>query len=332
VELVATIFSEKMFQKFEKQFGPYLSELNIPEAVFTRRDVEVSDVQYVELLETVARESNPYIGLEMGGTLKAKDLGVMGHAVSATANIGEALKIFSTYIYVFAQSNVIRLDIGGDRAVFTYNVTILQPDLCRQDAEFAIAFTTSFIRDLSEREFRPNLVEFAHTQLESAKPHQDLFGCEVKFDRRANRIHFNTKVFDYPVCSNDPGLLEALQFYLDDRMKVRSEDDDLLSKVRHLVSISLGDDGPNHKKVASNLGMSSRTLQRKLAEQNTAFSDLVDSIRSSVAMEYVRHTDYSLTDVALMLGYAELSSFSRAFKRWNGVNPQQARETVQQIK
>ena len=320
-----------MFQKFEDQFRPFISELNIPETIFTRRDVEISDVKYIELLETVARERNPYIGLEMGEGLATEDLGVMGHAVSATSDIGEALKIFSNYVYVFSQSNVIRLDIGEDKAVFTYRVKILKPDLCRQDAEFALAYTTNFIRSLSRKGFRPDLIEFEHTPLASSTRHRNQFGCEVGFEKRANRIHFNKSVLEYPVCSSEPGLLEALRFYLDDRMKVRSEDDDLLSKVRHLISISLGDDGPDNKKIASTLGMSSRTLQRKLASQNIAFSDLVDSIRSSVAMEYVRHSDYSLTDVALMLGYSELSSFSRAFKRWTGNNPQQIRETTQLV-
>jgi AraC-like DNA-binding protein len=83
---------------------------------------------------------------------------------------------------------------------------------------------------------------------------------------------------------------------------------------------------PDLVKVASQLGMSKRTLQRKLAEKDIVFSDLVESISRTIAMDYVQHTDYSLTDVALMLGYAELSSFSRAFKRWSGVSPQQARE------
>jgi AraC-like DNA-binding protein len=324
-----TIFSEKMFQKFEAQFRPFVARLGIPEAVFTQRNVEVAGTKYIDLLETVARESNPYIGLEMGYRLTARDLGVLGHAMSATANIGEALAIFSSYIYVFAQSNILRLDFGKKNAVCTYSVTVLQPDLCRQDAEFALAYITTQIRSLSQNEFRPRLVEFAHTQIAPAQRHRDLFGCEVLFGRRATRLRFDKKVLDYPVHSTDPGLLKALLFYLDDRMKVRSEDVDVLSKTRHLISTSLSGAGPDHKKVASNLGMSSRTLRRKLGEHNITFGDLVDSIRNSIAMEYVSQSDHSLTEVALMLGYSEMSSFSRAFKRWTGMSPTQARETTQ---
>jgi AraC-like DNA-binding protein len=322
-----TIFSERLFLNFEEQFRPFLDQLDIPETIFTRRDVEISDVKYVDLLETVARNTNPYIGLDMGERLVAQDLGVLGHAMAATATVGEALALFSHYIYVFAQSNTIRLDLGEDKVVCSYSVTILQPDLVRQDAEFALAFMTGLIRKLSRREFHPNLVEFGHSQLAGAARHQNLFGCKVMFERRTNRVHFSKKVLDFPVLSADQGLLEALQFYLDDRLKVRSEEEDLVAKTRHLISVSLSRGVPDLDRVASLLGMSKRTLQRKLGENNIIFSDLVESISKSIAMDYVQHTDYSLTDVALMLGYSELSSFSRAFKRWNGMSPQDARRS-----
>lgn len=322
-----TIFSEKMFQKFENQFRPYIAKLNIPPTIFSCPDVEVSGVKYFELLEAVARNTNPHIGLDMGKGLVPQDLGVLGHAMAAAANIGEALALLSRYVYVFAQSNTIRLDIAEGKVVCTYTVKVLHPGLHRQDAEFALAHFTHLIRYLSKRDFRPDFVEFEHSPLADTKRHWTQFGCDVKFGRRANRLQFDKKVLDFPVVSADSRLLEALKFYLDDRLKVRSEDKDLLAKTRHLITISLSSGAPDIKKMAMLMGMSSRSLQRKLGEKDIVFSDLVDSIRSSIALDYVYHTEYSFTDVALMLGYSELSSFSRAFKRWSGISPQQARET-----
>jgi len=328
---MSTILSEGIFARFEPQFRPFLAELEIPESVFTRRDVEVSLHKYSELLETVARKNNPCIGLDLGQRLETRDLGVIGHAMSASATIGEALTVFSRYIYVLCQSNNIRLDLGEGRAVFTYNVTMLQPDLVRQDAEFVLGLITTMIRRLSGRSFRPRLVEFCHRSLESTKKHQNLFDCDIAFERRQNRIHFSKMVLNYPILSADQGLLEALLFYLDDRLCLRSEEEDLLAKVRHLISISLGDGLPDLSQVASHLGMSGRTLQRKLGEKKIVFSDMVEMVCRSIAVEYVRHTTYSFTDIALMLGYNDLSSFSRAFKRWTGTGPLYAREEQQEV-
>ena len=73
--------------------------------------------------------------------------------------------------------------------------------------------------------------------------------------------------------------------------------------------------------------MSGRTLQRKLADKKLIYSEILEDLCKSIATEYVLHSDYSFTDIALMLGYNDLSSFSRAFKRWTGAGPLQARES-----
>ena len=322
-----TIHSEKFFSRFEEQFRPFVAKLGIPEAVFCRPDVEIPTSKYAELLETIAREANPHIGLEMGERLTLPDMGVVGHAMAATANIGEMLGVMSQYLYIFSHSNTVRLDVGEKYAAVSYDVTILQPDLIRQDAECALCYFTSMIRSSSPRAFSPVLVEFKHSKLEGTTRHRALFGCDVKFEGPSNRLHFDRDVLSYPVLTADAGLLEALKFYLDDRLKVRSEERDLLAKTRHLISASLSQRVPDQSMIASQLGMSARTLQRKLAEFEVVFSDLVDDIRCDIATDYLLHTEYDLTDISLMLGYSELSSFSRAFKRWTGNNPQETRRT-----
>ena len=109
---------------------------------------------------------------------------------------------------------------------------------------------------------------------------------------------------------------------------MRSETEDFISKIRHLISNSLISGMPDQKRIADQLGMSARTLQRRLHDKQVVFADLVDDIRYTVAQDYVTHSEFSLTDVAMMLGYNELSSFSRAFKRWSGVSPHQLRESA----
>ena len=329
---MSTIFSEGIFARFEEQFRPYLAKLDIPESVFFRQDVEVPADKYAELLETVARNTNPYIGLDLGESLAIRDLGVIGHAMSASATVGDALAVLSRYLYVLSHSNTFRVDIGEEKVVCTYTVTILQPDLVRQDAEFTLSLITTLIRKLSGRRFRPRSIEFSHSQLASTKRHQSLFDCEMVFDRRKNRMHFSRKVLDYPVLTADQSHLEALIYYLDSRLCLRSEEDDLQAKVRHLISISLGDGLPDLNQVASHLGMSGRTLQRKLGEEGVVFSDMVEAVCRSIALEYVLHTSYSFTDIALMLGYNDLSSFSRAFKRWTGMGPLMARDEEQKVR
>jgi AraC-like DNA-binding protein len=322
---MSTIFSERLFRRFEDQFRPFLERVGIPAAVLTQHDVEVEDTKYVELLETVAREANPTIGLDMGNAVELRDLGVLGHAMAASPNIGEALEIFARYLYVFSQSNTVRLDVAKRQAVCTYSVSILQPDLVRQDAEFALSFVTHGIFRLTERRVTPHLIEFSHTRLPEARKHEKFFGCEVAFGRVANRIHFNRDVLEAPLLSQDAGLLAALKFFLDDRLVTRSEEEDVVVKTRHLISTSLTHGIPTLDIVAERMGLSGRSLQRRLAERNLQFSDLVEAICKQISIDYVNNTEYPLTDIALMVGYHELSAFSRAFRRWTGKSPSQFR-------
>jgi AraC-like DNA-binding protein len=323
---LATILSEGFFARLEDKFRPFVADLGIPETVFSQQDVEVCTEKYAELLEVVARELDPDIGLEMGERMIAQDMGVVGHAMAAAPDIGSMLVLMAKYLYVFSQSNNMRLDVGGNRAALSYQVTILSPDKIRQDAECSLAYITCIIRSLSGRGFTPDLVEFAHLKPESIKRHRQLFGCEIAFERKSNRLHFDNKVLDIPVISSDPGLLRALRFYLDDKIKIRSEREGIIAKIKHLISSSLVKGVPDQKRIAEQLGMSARTLQRRLSEQDVVFANLVDEIRLAIAQDYVLHSEFSLTDISIMLGYGELSSFSRAFKRLTGKSPDFARK------
>ncbi len=277
--------------------------------------------KYAELLETVARKSDPDIGLEMGERLTAQDMGVVGHAVAAAPNVQTMLRLMCKYLYVFSQSNTMRLDVGENRAALTYKVTILSAEKIRQDAECSLAYVNNLIRHHTNIGFKPQLVEFVHSRPKSVRRHQQVFGCKVVFGRKSNRLHLGTKELDIPVFTSDPGLLNALRFYLDDRIKVRSETEDITGKIKHLITSSLVNGVPDQKRIAEDLGMSARTLQRRLQDREVVFADLVDEVRYAIARDFVTHSEFSLTDVAMMLGYGELSSFSRAFKRWTGSSP-----------
>ncbi len=322
---MSTIFSEQLFAKHEKEFRPFLAEVGLPEYVLERPDVEIPIDKYAKLLETVALKSNPSIGLTMGQSIEPADLGVYGHTMAASQDVAHMLEVLSRYLYVFAQANSIRVDVGKKQVVISYQFRSPQMALKQQDVEFVVSAILTMLRNLTGRIIHPLCVDFEHQKPEYSRLHSQIFGCEIRFTRHGNRIHLSKTCLEFPILSADPSLFKALEFALADRLKVRSEDDDLLIKVSHLINVSLGEREPDIKQVALTLGMSKRTLQRKLATQNQVFNDMVDSTRKAIAIDYVEHSDYSLTDIALMVGFGELSSLSRAVKRWTGKSPQHLR-------
>ena len=320
-----TIWSERLFSKFEKELGPCADQLGISREIFRRPDIEYSVDSYFKLLDCASNRGYPHIGHSVGATIGLNDVGSLGHALRASPTVGYGLGLAARYSYVFANGSVIRLDIGKDIAKLSYQLTEVHEDIPIQDIELSITFFCTAVRELSDAQLKPLVAKFEHPRPEYADRIQSFFGCEVLYNRTSNCLHFPSHLMNQPVPTADPSLLEALEFFLEDRLKARKEDD-LPGKVMHLISISLSNGPPSLVDISKTLGISKRTLQRNLSETGLLFSDLVDDTRRIKGINYVKNSDFSLTDVARLLGYSELSAFSRAFRRWTGLNPQQVRK------
>lgn len=324
----ATIFSERLFARFESELGPCADELGIPRTIFHRQDVEFSIEKYYQLLECTARRAHPNIGMRIGCAIDLRDLGPLGHAAAATATLGEALALLTQYLYVFAHTNIARVDASTEWAIVRYHLADPWTTLHRQDIELATCFVASTARQLTGQHVSPLLVEFEHASPRYSSQLSAHFGCEVRYETSGNRLHYRKSVMERPVLSSDPSLLEALRFVLADRMKLRADDGDLVAKVKHVLTNQLRDGSPDLARVASVLGVGRRTLQRRLADANLSFTDMIDDVRRGIASDYVTSGQYSLTDIAQMLGYSELSSFSRAYRRWTGSSPTEGRDSA----
>ncbi len=323
---MATIFSERLFGRFEQEMGPSADALGISRDIFVQPDVELTLQQYFSLLDHVASHGTPDIGFRIGSSLAVTDIGPLGHAVQAAPSVGEALQLLATYLFVIAHGNVISLHTGNDVVLVTWGYTPLYEGIHQQDVEIASATIRNIVYQLSENSVTPVAVEFTHSRPAHAKELEAFYRCEINFGCRTNRLHYPRACLDLPNRLSDPSLLNALRYYLAERLKSRRIEDDLLQKVRHFITVSLSSGKADISSVAELLGMGRRTLQRRLASDGVVFSELADDIRREHAIEYVRHSEVSLAEVALMLGYSEQSAFTRAYRRWTGTSPKQARD------
>jgi AraC-like DNA-binding protein len=118
----------------------------------------------------------------------------------------------------------------------------------------------------------------------------------------------------------DSYLFSLLEPFMRGRQR-RARADDLIGLVRQKIETHFGSGDPGIKKIAAELGMSCWTLHRRLRELNVSFHDLVRGARRELALRYVAEPHIALTEVAFLLGYSELSAFSRAFRQWTGLSP-----------
>lgn len=321
---VRTVLSENFFRRFSEVFAPHLGPLGIDPRVLERADIEIPGERYVALWEAAA-QPNPNVGLELAMQTEFDDFGALGHAQGCAASIEAALRTLHRFIVVFAQESLFDFAIDAHTVMVEYRVvapTILQR---RQDAEFAIASVLRMLNLLTGCSLRPLRMDFEHPRPADTSVHKRLFQCPLYFNQPSNRIHLPADILQLPVLRSNERLYRALEPYLERERQERSASDELLAQITRMIAADMSSGAPSLMDICERLGLSRRTLQRRLKDQGIEYSALVEDVRRELALAYIKDSDYSMTEISLLVGYAESGSFTRAFRRWTGQSPQQYR-------
>lgn len=324
---IYTIFAENFFRAHAELFAPYLAEAGLDERVLSFPEMEIPLARYVELWEILGRRLDPSIGLRIGLQTSSSEMGAFGHALRYAPTISLVLRCLSHFMVVLSQATQVAVEDSGSRLSVAYQVTDPTVVLRRQDAEFSIAAILTLLREVTHnQQLAPTRVDFEHAVPADQSALREAFACPIHFNQPDNRLYFSRDVLDMPVVTADPRLFQALEPFLEAQRQNRTTATDLLGRLAHHISSSLSSGGASLEQVANRMGMGPRTLQRRLSEHHLEFSQMVEEVRRSLALAYVAGGDYRLTEIALLLGYAEASSFSRAFRRWTQLTPQQYRK------
>jgi AraC-like DNA-binding protein len=321
-----TLCTELLFSRFSEQLTPFLEQAGLEDSLFTDPELEISAISLVKLLELAGRNLDDAIGLHLGAQVRSADMGVLGQALRSMDRLGDALVGLSRYMVTRSQTE--RIEVAEIDRLVTVSYQIADPSITqrRQDAEFSVSALFVCIRELTGADFMPERVDFEHAAPRNLSCHREMFHCPIRFDQDCNKLYFDKSILDLPICTSNRRLLQALQPYLEEQRKLRSHSAGLLIEVSRAIATELGRGRIGVVQVAEAMNLSVRTLQRRLRELDLEFGEVVEDVRRALAIEYVGNSSFRLTDVALMLGYTEASSFSRAFRRWTDLTPREYRK------
>ena len=214
------------------------------------------------------------------------------------------------------------LAMHQDRDVMTleYQINDGRIGSRRQDAELSLGMFCNVFYHALGKQWTPLEIHFEHPRPWNPREHEDLFDAPVFFSQPTNAILFRRRDMDVLMPEPDPYLFSLLEPMMSGRRR-RAIPGDLVGLVQQKIEAHLGHADALLTKVAQDLGMSSWTLHRRLRDLNVSFSDLLRGTRRQLAMRYVAEPHIPLTEIALLLGYSELSAFSRAFHQWAGMSP-----------
>ncbi len=191
--------------------------------------------------------------------------------------------------------------------------------------EFALAAATALSREVGGADFAPRAVSFMHEAPADLAVAKEFFRCPVRFSADRNGIEINTQELRTPNTLGDLKISEFFDRHLEVELAGREQEASIDYQVIRLIRPALSEGPPRLEDIARRLAMSARTLQRRLAGENLAFVDLVDRARQDLATHLLREKQYELAEIAFLCGYADQSTFSRAFRRWKGQTPAEFR-------
>jgi AraC-like DNA-binding protein len=284
----------------------------------------VPDMAQLErLLDACAQEQGPDCGLAMGARARPATFSALGYLAMSSRTLGEAVAQMPAYESVVMDTGLTTLRRDGDRVWLGWLLRDRPPHPVLED--FILAAWLNLGRWLVGRNLSPDEVRFSHPAPADAAPYEHTFGCRLAFSCPEAGVSFPAAWLDFPVLHADPDLHALMR----ERAQALQAAQPVTGTWSRQVLALLPDLLPRQEAtlaaVAERLGLGERSLRRRLAEEGTGFGELLQEQRRQLARHYLRDSRLGLLDIALLLGYAEHSAFSTAFRQWYGVTPQQYR-------
>ena len=283
----------------------------------------IADDAYYDLLERIAAEMENAVELplKVGPLMRPDDYGALGLAWKSAPTVRSSLERVERYCRLWTDNLTYEIRDRDGCIDFVVHRAGERRLGMRLSNEATLASAVSLIRQTSSPRFRPQTVQLKHAAPRSVSAHERYFGCPVHFASDQDALTISGHVLDRPNHLSDDGISRFLIGHLDAEIESLGTEIPVQSLVEREISRSLSAGIPRMVDVARRLAMSERTLQRRLAERNLSFKDLVADTRRHVAMNLLSESSYPLTEVAFLSGFSDQSAFNRAFKRWTGHTP-----------
>ncbi len=288
----------------------------------------VSDTAYYDLLERIADLTGDATDLPLraGASMNCDDYGAFGLSWKTAPTLRASFARAERYWRLLTSVSEYEVRPEGDSAWFILHRAGERRLGLSLSNEATLASVTSIIRQISPVAFAPLEVHFKHPPRGATEVHESYFGCRVVFESDLDALLVAADALARPNRLADEGITRFLLGHLDAELRKVEADRTLRQMVHDAIAPSLSAGVPKIPLVARRLGLSERTLQRRLSDEGLSFQKLVDEARRELAEGLLVQSDYSLAEVAFLTGFSEQSAFNRAFKRWMNQTPASYRE------
>jgi AraC-like DNA-binding protein len=308
--------------------GPLFLRCEIPLPTTTDPMVRLSNQEVSRLfVESVAATGDPCFGLTVAEVYHPGNLHALGYALMASTSLRDFCERLSNYYRIVSQNAMISIEEPPGEFLMVAQAS--GTGICWETHDTFVALMLRFMRFIHSPTFSPARVELMRP--DPGEPHrhryQEYFNCELHYGSERIIVAVDPALVDLPL----PGASKDLAQMHDETVMgylKKLERRDIINRVRTIVVEELSSCTLNKQRVADKMYMSARSLQMKLAEKDTSFQEIMDSSRHTLALGYMEQSAITITEAAYLLGFSEVSNFTRAFKRWTGKSPREYRQSL----
>ena len=297
-----------------------LRRAGLPPGFFQQEKITVTTAELFSLWRAIGEASgDPFIGLKLGAEPRMELYNPTEIAAVCSRSFRDAVQRMARYKQLTCPEEIRIHTVRNEAAVefFYLQTDEIQPDVL-------VDLCLSWILAIGCRGTREQI---APLRVELARPVRNrewlekYFGCPVRFKAGRNALVFRSTDLDLPFTTHNEELLAVIGAQLENELQARKAHLDVGEQVKHILKRSLAGKRPTLPLVARELGMSMRTLQRRLTDAGIRFQQVVEDTRRELAHHYLQHSAVELNEVAFLLGYEDANSFFRAFHGWEGTTP-----------
>lgn len=323
MEFVTSLFVRKMVAASTMNQATLLISVGLDPDATVDPKAMVAAATYYELLERIAAQTNATeLPLRTGASMRCDDYGALGLAFKAALTLRDSYARVERFARLWTSVVEYSLERAGPDTWFRLYRSGPRRLGMRLSNEATLASAVCIGREVSSgANLTPKEVHLAHPPPKDIRGHLSYFDCPVIFNSDRDAVLFSNTSLDLPNKLGDRGITKFLIGHLESELAQVTDQSRLKDRVRDLVARTLSDGQPQMKDIARRLGMSSRSLHRRLSEDDITFQALIESTRQDIAKGMLADKQYSLSEIAFLTGFAEQSSFNRAFKRWVGETP-----------
>lgn len=266
---------------------------------------------------------DPFFGLKSARYARPVHLGALGFAWLASGTLRSAFERLSRYSRVIQDKLLVELEDDGE--VLRIRIDARIPLLCapiREDGQLSVLL--KFCRTIAGEEFNPARIGFQQDEPPNTAFHYELFRCPIDFGCGATRMDIRREDADRRLAGSNEELA-SLNEHIVVKYLAHREKSDIVNQTKAAIIDALAEGQVTEQMIADALHMTPRNLHRRLGQHETSFSQLLTETRQELARQYINDRSKTLTEISYLLGFSEVSSFSRAYKRWTGIPPSEAR-------